>query len=346
MDTEHCEHREHCELHEHHEHREYREDIRTSASFEEEIKQLTNKFNKLFKNIKKCTNTSSYIAKPLLKWIGGKNQIITTIINRFPNQINNYHELFLGGGSVLLALLSYQKNNIIKINGNIYAYDINETLINFFINVQKHPLKLFEKIQEIITELNQQTNKESYYYYIRNRYNKLTNMNSIESSALFLFLNKTCFRGLFRTSINGFNVPYGNYNNPIIINKAHLLKISELIQNVIFKHCDFKDSIKYIKENDFVYLDPPYFNTYNNYTNNKFYQHNTLFDICKRSNFYFLMNNSDVIFVRESFKNYYIKTLYDCKRKINSKNPNSIVNELLICNYDNTSTTTIASTTT
>jgi DNA adenine methylase len=321
------------------EHREYIR-IRKSASLEEkEIKQLTNKFNKLFRNIKQIT--TPYIAKPLLKWIGSKNQIITTIMNKFPHEINNYHELFLGGGSVLLALLSYQKNNIIKINGNIYAYDINETLINFFINVQKHPLKLFEKI----SELNQQTNKESYYYYIRNRYNKLTNMNSIESSALFLFLNKTCFRGIFRTSKNGFNVPYGNYNNPIIINKTHLLEISELIQNVIFKHCDFKDSIKFIKENDFVYLDPPYFNTYNNYTNNKFYQHNTLFDICKRSDFYFLMNNSDVVFVRESFKNYYIKTLYDCKRKINSKNPNSIVNELLISNYDNTITTTTRLTT-
>lgn len=324
---------------------EHREDMHKDASLidvkycenyddiDKEIKQLTNKFNKLFKNIKKCT--TPYIPKPLLKWIGGKNQIITTIINRFPNEINNYHELFLGGGSVLLALLSYQKNNIIQINGNIYAYDINEVLINFYINVQKHPLKLFEKI----TELNQHTNKESYYY-IRNRYNKLTNKNSIEGSALFLFLNKTCFRGLFRTSKNGFNVPYGNYNNPIIINKTHLLEISELIQNVIFKHCDFKDSIKFIKENDFVYLDPPYFNTYNNYTSNKFYQHKTLFDICKKSDFYFLMNNSDVVFVRDSFNNYNIKTIYDCKRKINSKNPNSIVNELLISNYDNITTTT------
>ena len=271
------------------EHYKHREDIRIrkSASLEEkEIKQLTNKFNKLFRNIKHIT--TPYIAKPLLKWIGGKNQIITTIINKFPN----------------------------------------ETLINFFINVQKHPLKLFEKI----TELKQQSNNESYYN-IRNRYNKLTNKNNIEGS-----LNKTCFRGIFRTSKNGFNVPYGNYNNPNIINKAHLLEISELIQNVIFKHCDFKDSIKFIKKNDFLYLDPPYFNTYNNYTNNKFYQHKTLFDICKRYNFYFLMNNSDVIFVRNSFKNYYIKTIYNCKRKINSKNPNSIVNELLICNYDNITT--------
>jgi DNA adenine methylase len=182
-------------------------------------------------------------------------------------------------------------------------------------------------------QFNKQENKECYYYYIRNKYNKLNNKNSIEGSSLFLFLNKTCFRGIFRISKNGFNVPYGNYNNPLIINKKHLLEVSELIQNVIFKHCDYKDGIKLINENDFVYLDPPYFNTYNNYTNNKFYQHKTLFELCKQSKIYFLMNNSDVIFVRESFNNYNIQTLYNCKRKINSKNPNSIVNELLISNY-------------
>jgi DNA adenine methylase len=314
-------------------------DIRKSASLannsehreDKEVKQLTNKFNKLFKNIKQYT--TPYITKPLLKWIGSKNQIINTIINKFPNEINNYHELFLGSGCVLLALLSYQNNNIIKVNGKIHAYDINETLINFFINVQKYPLQIFEKIQEIITEFNKQENKECYYYYIRNKYNKCDNKNSIEGSALFLFLNKTCFRGIFRISKYGFNVPYGNYNNPIIINKKHILEVSELIQNVIFKHCDYKDSIKIIKEHDFVYLDPPYFNTYNNYTNNKFYQHKQLFELCKQSKFNFLMNNSDVIFVRESFNNYNIQTLYNCKRKINSKNPNSIVNELLICNY-------------
>ena len=107
-------------------------------NYEEEIKQLTNKFNKLYKYIKKCTNNIPYITKPLLKWIGGKNQIINTILNKFPSEINNYHELFLGGGSVLLALLSYQKNNIINVKGKIYAYDINEPLINFFINVQKY----------------------------------------------------------------------------------------------------------------------------------------------------------------------------------------------------------------
>lgn len=300
--------------------------------YEEEIKQLTNKFNKLYKYIKKCTNNIPYITKPLLKWIGGKNQIINTILNKFPSEINNYHELFLGGGSVLLALLSYQQNNIIQVKGKIYAYDINEPLINFFINVQKYPLELFEKIQQIILEFNKQDNKD-YYYYIRNKYNKFKNKNNIEGSALFLFLNKTCFRGVFRISNNGFNVPYGNYNNPNIINKAHLLEVSKLIQNVIFKHYDYKESIQLIKDDDFVYLDPPYFNTYNNYTNNKFYEHKQLFDLCKKSKFNFLMSNSDILFVRESFNNYYIKTLYNCKRKINSKNPNSVINELLISNY-------------
>lgn len=300
---------------------------------DEEIKELTKKFNKLLKNIKKYTRP--YIIKPLLKWIGSKNQIIDIIINKFPKELNNYHELFLGSGSVLLALLSYNKNNIIKINGKIYAYDINETLIHFFINVQKYPLVLFEKIQEIIINYNKEANKQSFYYNLRNKYNKLNNKNNIYGSALFLFLNKTCFRGIFRISNNGFNVPYGNYINPIIINKNHILQVSELIQNVIFKHSNYKDSFKFIKENDFVYLDPPYFNTFNNYTTNKFYQHKQLFDLCKQNNFFFLMNNSDNTFVKDSFNNFNIKTIHNCKRKINSKNPKSIINELLITNYNN-----------
>ena len=300
--------------------------------------------------------------KPILKWVGGKTQIIDKLINDFPKEINNYHEIFLGGGSVLLTLLYYNKNNLIKINGNIYAYDLNEPLIYLYKNIQNDYLNLYDIIYNIILEFNQchnnneinrnplnleeaKNNKENYYYWIRNKYNNLSNEDkkSLLGSALFIFLNKTCFRGIFRIGPNGFNVPYGNYKNPEIINKYHLEEIHNLIQNVIFQCHDFSLSLSNIQLNDFVYLDPPYVSNNNNsfvgYTLNGFNidNHNKLFELIHQltdNNIKILLSNLDVPFVRENFSNEKYKILsISCKRSINSKNPNSKINEVIIKNY-------------
>jgi DNA adenine methylase len=130
------------------------------------------------------------ICKPILKWVGGKTQILDKIINNYPVNINNYHEIFLGGGSVLFILLSYVNNNIIKIKGNIYAYDINEPLIYVYKNIQDNYELLYNKLQEIINEFNEclgdninrnpknineaKLSKENYYYWIRKQYNNLS----------------------------------------------------------------------------------------------------------------------------------------------------------------------------
>lgn len=300
--------------------------------------------------------------KPILKWVGGKTQIIDKLINDFPKEINNYHEIFLGGGSVLLTLLYYNKNNLIKINGNIYAYDLNEPLIYLYKNIQNDHINLYDIIYNIILEFNQchnnneinrnplnleeaKNNKENYYYWIRNKYNNLSNEDkkSLLGSALFIFLNKTCFRGIFRIGPNGFNVPYGNYKNPEIINKYHLEEIHNLIQNVIFECKDFSLSLSNIQLNDFVYLDPPYVSNNNNsfvgYTLNGFNidNHNKLFELIHQltdNNIKILLSNLDVPFVRENFSNEKYKILsISCKRSINSKNPNSKINEVIIKNY-------------
>jgi DNA adenine methylase len=190
--------------------------------------------NKLVKHIndKKIT-----VPRPILKWVGGKTQILDKLINEFPINIDNYREIFLGGGSVLLTLLSYVKSGIIKVNGTIYAYDLNEPLINMYKNIQSNHNKLYDELQKLIREFNScgngeinrkpknideaQIAKENYFYWIRSEYNKLSldDKKTTLGSAMFIFLNKTCFRGIFRVGPNGFNVPYGNYNNPEIINK-------------------------------------------------------------------------------------------------------------------------------
>ena len=301
------------------------------------------------------------IPKPILKWVGGKTQIINKITIEYPKIINNYHEIFLGGGSTLFALLSYVKSGIIKMNGQIYAYDLNEELINVYINIKNNHNELYDEIQKIIIEYNSckelEINrnpstleealnaKENYYYWIRMRYNNLKNKerNSIIGSALFIFLNKTCFRGLFRIGPKGFNVPFGHYKNPEIINKEHLDEISELIQPVIFENCDFSKSLTNVKTDDFIYLDPPYApendTSFVKYTSDGFSeeQHNKLFQLCHQltdKNIKFIMSNADVEFVRKNFiKDKYKINSILCKRAINSKKPDAKTKEVIITNY-------------
>ena len=267
------------------------------------------------------------------------------------------NRLFIG--SVLLTLLSYVKNGIIKIHGNIYAYDLNEPLIYVYKNIQTHHNELYETLQNIIAEFNNcgdgiidrmpanideaKIAKENYYYWIRSEYNKLSNKTSIQGSAMFIFLNKTCFRGVFRVGPRGFNVPYGHYNNPEIINKDHLEEIHNLIQNVIFAHCDFNKSLTNVEPNDFVYLDPPYApetdTSFVGYTENGFNieHHNNLFTLIHNlteSNKKIMLSNADVSLVRENFttEKYNTSSIL-CKRSINSKNPEAKAKEVIIKNY-------------
>ena len=295
------------------------------------------------------------IQKPFLKWLGGKTQIISDIISKIPTKINNYHELFLGGGSVLLAVLSLQKQNKISIKNKIYAYDINDVLINVYKNIQQNKEELYKLINLYINEYDSiegeiinrnpksieeaKTSKESYYYWIRNKYNNTVDKNSIECSALFMFINKTCFRGMYREGPNGYNVPYGHYKKtPTIITENDLNYISDLIKNVEFKQSNFVDSIKNICEDDFVYLDPPYApensKSFVNYVADGFdiETHKLLFNEIKKLNkTKFVLSNSNVKLVTDSFKDYNCQEI-TAKRAINSKKPGSLTTEVIIYN--------------
>lgn len=187
--------------------------------------------------------------------------------------------------------------------------------------------------------------KENYYYWIRSEYNKLSvnDKKNIIGSAMFIFLNKTCFRGVFRVGPKGFNVPYGHYNNPEIINKEHLDEIHNLIQNVIFECCDFNTSLNNVKPNDYTYLDPPYApesdTSFVGYTENGFNinNHNKLFNLIHKlteTNKKIMLSNADVSLVRDNFTNekYNITSIL-CKRSINSKKPETKTKEVIIKNY-------------
>lgn len=300
--------------------------------------------------------------KPFLKWVGGKTQILEEILEEFPNSMENYHEIFLGGGSILLGILILKQEGKIEIKNKIYAYDYNKPLIWVYKNIQKTPKKFLNNVIKIINEyysLDGETinrkpttkeeglgSQESYYYWIRSKYNEMTEdeKTSLLGSAYFVFLNKTCFRGVFRIGPNGFNVPYGHYNNPGIIDKAHIKKISELIKNVEFVHASFEDSIKNVKKGDFTYCDPPYYRvnktSFVGYTLDGFNQetHDKLFNSLKelkKENINWMMSNSSVDYITKLFndkKKYLIKKIL-CRRAINCKNPESKIDEIIVKSY-------------
>ena len=209
--------------------------------------------------------------KPFLKWVGGKTQLLPHIEQVVPKDIDTYYEIFLGGGSVLFHILSLRKQNKIQVN-NLKAYDINATLIETYQLIQTHVQDLDEQFQTLVktyqsiesmkgtrhpsTEEDAKTSKESFYYWCRNQFNQETN--KVKRCALFMFLNKTCFRGLYREGPNGFNVPFGHYKNPSFSSSQELQKIHEFIQDVDFQVADFQKSLILPSHDDFVYLDPPY----------------------------------------------------------------------------------------
>ena len=298
------------------------------------------------------------LQKPFLKWVGGKTQLINNIITYIPNEINNYHEPFLGGGSVLFTILSLQKEKKIKIHNKIYAYDANTNLINTYNkikdkkdavwkNINEH-MKIYDSLTGNIINRNPnnlddaKSSKESYYYWLRKIYNEKKRRNTAVCAALFIILNKLCFRGVYRESKNGFNVPYGHYKTtPTIITKSELNIISELIKDVEFKVLDFSESIKKVKKDDFVYLDPPYApetkTSFVDYTTAGFNlsQHKLLFSslitLSKKEEFKFLLSNAKVKLVEDLFKDYTIENI-TARRAIHSKKPDSTTTEVLISN--------------
>lgn len=304
--------------------------------------------------------------KPLLKWVGGKTQLLNTLLPLFPAKIQNYYELFIGGGSVLFALLSETPR---RIHGQIYAYDINPVLISFYQHLQSQPQALYEILQEIIHEFQSipstapsastqekpnrkpqtleeaKTSRESYYYWIRQQYNHLTaeQQQRAYGVALFFFLNKTCFRGVFRLGPNGFNVPYGHYTNPEIINYEHWMEIHRLLQPVNFLVMDCSVSMTLPQTGDFVYLDPPYVQetktSFVGYSLEGFDEKKSrlLFYQCSQwteRGVSWVMSNSDTPLLHETFpeipdKKYSLQKI-NCRRAIHSKNPETTANEVIV----------------
>jgi len=195
--------------------------------------------------------------KPFIKWAGGKSQLIGEIRKKYPQEINRYCEPFVGGGAVLLDILVNKNPSSILIN------DINKELINTYVQIQQNVenvIKILQKYQEKYWNSSDQERKNIYLSF-RTKYNQLIidGGDQVERASIFIFLNKTCFNGLYRVNKKGlFNVPIGSYKKPPICDSANLRTINKLMQKVEIICGDYSQCFDYINKNTFVYIDPPY----------------------------------------------------------------------------------------
>jgi len=264
--------------------------------------------------------------KPLLKWVGGKTQILDKVLDAIPECYGTYIEPFVGGGSVLLAVLESG-----KAQGPVLASDLNPDLIHFYEEVQEHPETFIQETQELLASV--QDLKTSFHEE-RIKFNDPTYP---KSAARFWFINKTCFRGMFRTGPKGYNVPFGHGTLPTL-NPDHVREVSELLQCVEFRCYSYTEALLRAVLGDVVYLDPPYVPvtavSFVGYTVEGFKadEHARLFALCKNLPCSFVMSNADAPAVRTAFEEDYTLATVKVRRAINAKKPGARTTEVIVSN--------------
>ncbi len=272
--------------------------------------------------------------QPFIKWVGGKRGLIEQILPLFPKDFNNYYEPFVGGGAVFFELFA---RGLLK-GKRVVLSDINIELINTYRVVQSKPIELIRNLEKYKAKHNRE-----FYYKIRemDRRDDYSSISDIEKATRFIYLNKTCFNGLYRVNKKGyFNTPIGRYKNPNIADSNKILSASEALQNVIIKHISFKEAVKDAKKEDLVYFDPPYYplndtSNFTSYDSNIFLEDEQIelfntFSTLAKKGVYAIESNSDTKFIKDLYREYDIQ-LVNANRFINSKaNSRGKINELLI----------------
>ena len=268
-------------------------------------------------------------AKPFIKWVGGKTQLLPELTSRIPDDFSRYFEPFMGGGALFFHLQPERSTLI----------DINEELINAY-TVIKY------KTDELIADLKQHIYEKEYYYQIRNvdRTDEYESWSDVRRASRLIYLNKTCFNGLYRVNSKGkFNTPIGSYKNPKIVDETNLRACSLALQKAETVNGSFLKVEELITDNDFVYFDPPYapLNATSNFTgySQKGFDGEMqleLRDLCDRLNkkgVRFMLSNSNAPLIIDLYRDYKIELVY-ATRAINSKgNKRGKIPEVLVTNY-------------
>lgn len=274
------------------------------------------------------------LVAPFLKWVGGKRQLMPSIAELLPKNIKdlNYIEPFIGGGAVLFHL--QPKNALVN--------DFNKELINVYEVIKNN-------LSELIADLKKHNNNAEYFYQIRSldRTEKFKNLTPIQRASRIIFLNKTCFNGLYRVNNAGeFNAPFGRYKNPNIVNEPTLKAVNKYLNsnNIVLRSGDYADILPEINENSFIYLDPPYhpISESSNFTGYvqggwDMFDQIRLREFCDQLNergIKFLLSNSSAPLIKDQYENYRITTV-KANRAINSNGADrGEVDEVLIRNYE------------
>lgn len=292
-------------------------------------------------------------AKPFLKWAGGKTQLLKDIENALPKDIRKrndftYIEPFVGSGAVLFWMLrNFQNMKRAVVN------DVNTDLITAYRIIKTKPgelIKVLAKLQKHYHNIAAEENRRDFFLLQRTKFNNKGH-DDVENTALFIFLNRTCFNGLYRVNSKGhFNVPFGKYGNPTICDEQTILADSFALQNVELINGDFEDTLRYATAKSFFYFDPPYkpisgtssFNSYAKGVFNDAEQERlkNFCDLITEKGHMFLLSNSDVKsndpgnhYFDDLFANHYIERV-NARRTINANaEKRGVLTELLITNY-------------
>ena len=249
--------------------------------------------------IKVDDNLSSEEAKPFLRWAGGKRRMVPFLLEHIPPDYSNnnrYYEPFLGAGSLFFRLNPFKAT----------LSDNNKDLIECYRAVQKRPDLIAKYLRQHLLN-----NSEEYYYNMRDAYNE--SQLSFAKAALFIYLNKTCFNGIWRVNKNGeFNVPYGHKDNPLFPSRNDLFILSKSLSNSKIVHCDYRQIVEKVKEGDFIYFDPPYpplngTSYFTHYTKERFTNKDhselaSLSDMLNRKGVYIMISNADTPYIRSLYE--------------------------------------------
>lgn len=271
--------------------------------------------------------------KPILKWVGGKRQLLSEISPIIPGEFDRYYEPFVGAGAVLFDLLP----------SKAIINDLNSELINVYQVIKNNPKELLELLKE-----HMENNNKDYFYQVRELdrkpdYNKLSD---IYKASRTIYLNKTGFNGLYRVNKNGqFNVPWGRYVNPKIVDSDNILSMSKYFNEseIEILNVDYKEALNSVSKGDFVYFDPPYLpispsSAFVSYTSNGFGEKEQieLKETCDNLNnqgVKFLLSNSYHPFLLDLYQDYNIKVV-EARRSVNSKgHKRGKIREILVRNY-------------